>query len=300
MHQCRQAIDDVEAAHSSEVAARRSLRAWFDTHLLSLLLDAPNATTPPLYPWSSGVWEGLPASTWERPLAEWPPCPLKSEVDVLAALLQVRFADRIGTRAFVSHTAAAHHILSHATTGLDVGACVSAHAAITGGVAAMSPLFGGGCSGRAAAGAVFPSCRRWMFWPRCCRCGLPLKSEVDVLAALLQVRFPDRIGTRVWQTLPARLPNFTGAAVLQARAWDEPAILDGGIVGMHAVAREVRTLVLSAQEWWLACRIAGRSRAISYPSTAKVWQTLNIGKSPRVPNNLIFSGVVRQTLPVLR
>ena len=27
-----------------------------------------------------------------------------------------------------------------------------------------------------------------------------------------------------------------------------------------------------------------------YPSTAKVWQTLNIGKSPRVPNNLIISG----------
>ena len=49
-----------------------------------------------------------------------------------------------------------------------------------------------------------------------------------------------------------------------------------------------------------------------YPSTAKVWQTLNIGQSPRVPNNLIISGVVHgqmpghclgvvcQTLPVLR
>ena len=49
-----------------------------------------------------------------------------------------------------------------------------------------------------------------------------------------------------------------------------------------------------------------------YPSTAKVWQTLNIGKSSRIPNNLIISGVVHgqmpghclgvvcQTLPVLR
>ena len=49
-----------------------------------------------------------------------------------------------------------------------------------------------------------------------------------------------------------------------------------------------------------------------FPSTAKVWQTLNIGKSSRVPSNLIFSGavygpisghclgVVCQTLPVLR
>ena len=49
-----------------------------------------------------------------------------------------------------------------------------------------------------------------------------------------------------------------------------------------------------------------------YPSTAKVWHTLNIGKSPRVTNNLIISGavhgqmaahclgVVCQTLPVLR
>ena len=49
-----------------------------------------------------------------------------------------------------------------------------------------------------------------------------------------------------------------------------------------------------------------------YPSTTKVWQTLNIGKSPRTPNNLIISGaahgqisehclgVVCQTLPVLR
>ena len=52
--------------------------------------------------------------------------------------------------------------------------------------------------------------------------------------------------------------------------------------------------------------------AVLYPSTAKVWQTLNIGKSPRVLNNLIISGavhgqmrghclgVVCQTLPVLR
>ena len=51
---------------------------------------------------------------------------------------------------------------------------------------------------------------------------------------------------------------------------------------------------------------------VVYPSTAKVWQTLNIGKLPRVPNNLIISrlvhgqmpghclGVVCQTLPVLR
>ena len=49
-----------------------------------------------------------------------------------------------------------------------------------------------------------------------------------------------------------------------------------------------------------------------YPSTAKVWQTLNIGKSSIIPNNLIISGavngqipghclgVVGQTLPVLR
>ena len=54
--------------------------------------------------------------------------------------------------------------------------------------------------------------------------------------------------------------------------------------------------------------------AVRYPSTAKVWQTLNIGKSSRIPNNLIISGavhvhgqmpghclgVVCQTLPVLR
>ena len=49
-----------------------------------------------------------------------------------------------------------------------------------------------------------------------------------------------------------------------------------------------------------------------YPSTAKVWQTLNIGKAPGIPNNLIIFGavhgqmsrhclgVVCQTLPVLR
>ena len=54
------------------------------------------------------------------------------------------------------------------------------------------------------------------------------------------------------------------------------------------------------------------SSILRYPSTAKVWQTLNIGKSPRIPNNLIISGavhgqisehclgVVCQTLPVLR
>ena len=51
---------------------------------------------------------------------------------------------------------------------------------------------------------------------------------------------------------------------------------------------------------------------LMYPSTAKVWQTLNIGKSSRIPNNLIICGavhgqmpghclgVVFQTLPVLR
>ena len=50
--------------------------------------------------------------------------------------------------------------------------------------------------------------------------------------------------------------------------------------------------------------------ATRYPSTAKVWQTLNTGKAPRIPNNLIISGaahgqmrghclgVVCQTLPV--
>ena len=71
-------------------------------------------------------------------------------------------------------------------------------------------------------------------------------------------------------------------------------------------------------------RRGGRRRAVvtaaayaacscpAYPSTAQVWQTLNIGNSPRVPNNLIISGavngqlpghclgVVCQTLPVLR
>ena len=52
--------------------------------------------------------------------------------------------------------------------------------------------------------------------------------------------------------------------------------------------------------------------AIRYPSTAKVWHTLNIGKAPGIPNNLIISGavhgqmsrdclgVVCQTLPVVR
>ena len=30
----------------------------------------------------------------------------------------------------------------------------------------------------------------------------------------------------------------------------------------------------------------------TYPSTAKVWQTLNIDKSSRIPNNLIISGAV--------
>ena len=45
-------------------------------------------------------------------------------------------------------------------------------------------------------------------------------------------------------------------------------------------------------------RAVGRSWAeLGYPSTAKVWQTLNIGKSPRIPNNLIISGVVRGQMP---
>ena len=34
-----------------------------------------------------------------------------------------------------------------------------------------------------------------------------------------------------------------------------------------------------------------------YPSTAKVWQTLNIGKSSKIPNNLIISGVVHGQMP---
>ena len=55
----------------------------------------------------------------------------------------------------------------------------------------------------------------------------------------------------------------------------------------------------------------GVPRVVAYPSTAKVRQTLNIGKSSRTPNHLIISavhgqmpghclGVVCQTLPVLR
>ena len=55
-----------------------------------------------------------------------------------------------------------------------------------------------------------------------------------------------------------------------------------------------------------------RKATYTYPSTAKVWQTINIGKSPGIPNNLIISGAARgqisehclgvvcQTLPVLR
>ena len=57
---------------------------------------------------------------------------------------------------------------------------------------------------------------------------------------------------------------------------------------------------------------ASKGVTVNYPSTAKVWQTLNIGKSPRIANNLITSGAVQgqmpghclevvcQTLPVLR
>ena len=41
-----------------------------------------------------------------------------------------------------------------------------------------------------------------------------------------------------------------------------------------------------------SCGCALRTTCQHYRSTAQVWQTLNIGKSPRAPNNLIISGAV--------
>ena len=57
--------------------------------------------------------------------------------------------------------------------------------------------------------------------------------------------------------------------------------------------RHLRWVVsFNGGSWSQVSMVRELNHTFDYPSTAQVWQTLKIGKSPRFPNNLIISGAV--------
>ena len=129
--------------------------------------------------------------------------------------------------------------------------------------------------------------------------------EARTLRGLSHPGIPDYVDYKEEEGCFFLVQELADGPTLKARVADAQRLTDSEV---EAIARQL----LSVLQYLAGRRCEPSWSRSMYPSTAKVWQTLNIGKSPRIPNNLIISGavhgqtrglcsgVVCQTLPVLR